>query len=517
MPRTPYAITDTDQTVVRPIIFAVTRDLCRAIGIGNAKTLPDIQYKGETLALPTRNGTIDEEARDIYNRESNITLEANIEPVLEDGKNQAPGRNQEPFLFQDSALGVFVRPVHTSKQVILTIEYRANTPREMQTWLNQMRVYAQAGRDQLHHTVKYHYNIPSMIKFTLYKCWELREAVEGYGDTFADWFKGNMTPSMTQVANISGGAPQAVISESQIDIQGTFNFVAAPDRPEVSERNGASVARFEYTFRFDHPDMMVISHPILIHNQLLPAPLIQPPESFDFATFASHGTLFQEAFYSLGGRILAPNGGNGLVIPTGDDWLLPYRPTGYYPVVRFLQQIDPADPTFIMNLRDIGSVFTFNDALLAFSERQYAALTVIHDTPLLFLLYDGDGCYFASAVTIDSNLDLRAAAPLSLRGVYHVQVFCLGEMSRLPTFIQEDLRCHPQALQAIYEFLTNTPLTLPDLLGNGCLTKDAYNDIIASVDPVTRVGQRPINGYTPGRPAWVMRTVNVSSIVTLRK
>lgn len=451
MPIINIALSDTLETIERPIIFDIIRRIEDLTGI-SSKT--QIRFYGEgTQTAPQWNSTLnkDKDLNNLYPLIDNIFIEVEENYDANRMLSMAVESLENPLIFNDEALGIYIKPVRSPTDVTITFKYRARDRNVAMRWRNEVRTKTAKNREINMHNISYSYHLPEPYLDILSSIWNLRNNIAGYGDTFESWFYKHMTNKITVVSNLAGKQEILAIAEKQVGIQGLFDFEGVPDKPEKDGDVNMWTISFTYKFKYDKPINTVFNYPIVIHQQLL-------EERY---RFQAHPYCLQEQWkqYSLSGKDFAYfNADNqtvrsianrGLDIPAFDTFYPQTVLTSTLRVFTVLTNISPSNRTSLFNLADLGD-FNLDADILNFlrsSEYQYCTLT--YQSIFQLNLYEDIYLQYGTILSVDADLNVIATAPLDLRKTYHVRLSIVSDISLLSLAAIARLKESPFAMAKI--------------------------------------------------------------------
>lgn len=378
------------------------------------------------------------------------------------------------LVFNDSALRTFLKPIYSSTDVTIEFTYRAQSRHLAEAWRNHIRNRIKQNADVLSHDIAYEFGIPKPFLVTLGEIHRLRETVAPYNQEFGTWFKEHVSKKLTVLTKLDGGKPHLVFKENQINVHGWFDFSEPPalDKGDVGSLWNVS---FTYRFRYEKPTHMVLYYPLTIHNQLLPeafrardlettyhrmiGDLSLSNQRFDF--FRKVENHYYEQY-------------EGVRIPYFDEWYpttLPFRQSS---LLLVLCQIDPTDPTLVLDLNALGE-YSLHPDFLAYLRKHHEALTHGKINPFIVSLYEYEIRMDSESLYVDENLVVRTRQPMDLRKVYRLHLGLTADLSILTENTEDALRNDPPMCLAILNALG------PNLEASGLLPKVVGGRLIPKI------------------------------------
>jgi hypothetical protein len=478
VPRVILELPEVYESIARPVAMDITRTVGRIMHLPSETEIlfagntgqalqagATINYAGAPAKLPSGSR--------IQVQMTEGTEETNI--LSENGFQE-----NQPVCWHDRCLGARLRPIYSSVVMTLRFEVQSRNRTEAEKLRDEFRMRTAMGRQQLLHSVIYHYGIPVEQFQLLQDIYALREAVAGYGDTFDAWLRKhevrppNTLPRLTQISNMAGSGLSYVFGERQVSIQGTFDFHVAPEAPDKNDPTGMYTYPIEYRVRYDKPIGMSMDYPLVVHNQLLPDKYYGKksvggwiPDPYTQGTLYSDKTteIFRKMIlnYTLRNRRLI----GGVRYPAFDDWIPNAVPAHTSTIYAAMIAVDLTNPTAVCDLKQLEGVVIDGDI------RQYMAscgskMGQINNSAIHISLYQGNGWMGDGAISVSNDLIVTATQPLSARERYHLRIAVLNDLTLLPDQVRYNLRTQGKACQKILQTLQETmPFAnyVPKLMG----------------------------------------------------
>lgn len=508
MPNISTVVTETKQSVMRPVILDVVRQLMSITKIPS--TVP-ILYPDDIDKVAQIGSTIGEENSDsqLFPNSDKIFIEvAEDYDVTNMSSSPMTGDEYVP-IFADPKLGIYLRPIYSKDEVSITFKFSATSKSMALRWRDDIRMRTSGGRDINLHTVKYHYIVPSDLIKVLREIHRLRETQEGYGESFDEYLRANSTERLTFVTNLSGSLVEPAIAETQMRIQGLFDFQAVPEKITAEDNSDCWVGSFTYNFFFDKPIACNLRYPVMVHNSVLTTDFRPAEQAYNLdEQLPSYSKSFN-AFNSFDcsnqiRRHLNPY--QTITIPSFDEFMPGSIQSGTVSIFNALCQISLNDKRNLLNLRDTGDA-SIDQSILDFIEAvEYRYITKPYQSILNISLYKFGNLMEHSLIDCSAGLDILSVKDLSLRDTHRIRFSLVADISYLRPESLLRLKNYPKAFvkifSAINESLANNP-GFADLGNKRQITKE---DI-----------ERHIYGRgSPGRQI-LTRTVQVGSVVAHRR
>lgn len=461
MPRNVATLPETREAIARPVAFDLTRE------IGEILLLPavtEILFMGATDQAQQAGSALNYAgAPTKFPGGSRITV--NMSEGTDENTVLAENSLQEnaPAVFLDRGLGVRLRPIYTSTVLTLTFDVRSRSRVEAEKLRDEFRVRAAMGRQQLLHTLTYHFGIPAEHMKLLQVIHGMREAVAGYGESFDTWLRNHATSRLTQVSTLVGTNAAWVFGEVQVGVQGWFDFNVQPEAPDKSGDTGEYNYPIEYKVRYDKVVAMSMDYQLVNHNQILPnayhGPVIAGgviPDPYAKPVYSDYANAIFRGLF-LNQRLL-PCPIDGVRSPVFDDWMpiavTPDTSTVYVTMIA----VNEADLHEVIDLTQLEGV-TIDGDIRAYMATQGALLGKQYQCAIHVGLYRGQQWLGDEAITISADLKVRTVTPLCLRDRYHLRIAVLNDLLRLTDPARLTLRSQGLACQKI---LLTLQQNLPD-------------------------------------------------------
>lgn len=465
MPTVAITIPETDQSVSRPIIIDVVSQLQEITKIDkNVKIL----FPGDMGVQQAHGTSIDEQGRWAeYPNGRYLQIEA-IETMDEDLLlTNAVTQLQHLPVFADEALGLYIKPSYTTTNVTINFKYRTSSKTDALRWREDVMLRSAQGRQFNLHKLHYHYVIPREFLMLVKEIHGYREAVAPYGQTLMQYMQPHLSKRVSEVANLTKTHTELAVTETQKRVVGMFDFSGTVEKPEKDTDNGSWTISFAYKFRYERPTACVITYPIMVHNQLIPAKYIDlndnaydPDDEDNSYTLSGSAMQIFEAQQQL---FKVRSGINGVImIPKGDEFIPELVAPGTKSIIFALCQVDPDFKT-LLNLKELGDITIDKDILSFISQSEYAYLDKPNESVYRLELYRGKNLASATSISCDANLNVSATNVLDLRMQHRVRLSVVTDFTKLTNGAIARLRANPAAfIKTITEVMPSLS-TLPGL------------------------------------------------------
>lgn len=494
MPKIKQTLQETTQSIRRPVAHAVAQLLMSYTGLdSNSVEIVDTNY-APAATIP--GGKVHGEGRSVENKysgHSRMTLEYNERYLEDEITSTAVSWRDNPCLFEDRSLVMDVRPIYARAEMTINIQYRARSATLAQQWIDDIRHRVSAERAQLPLTVNYRYDIPIEFMVLLAHLYEKREAVAGYGETFTQWLRQIADQSITTSSDSAGNNTVFSAAEVQTNVIGWFDFAVAPE-PERNDENGTHSINFSFTFSYDKPIALIMTYPIIVHNQLLDPRFLPNPAPYTIDESGAAMTITARALANVRNQTgvgpkpwTHPLG--GIVNPSFDDWLPSTKPTWLQNIYTTVITVDPNDPQLICNLNELPGI-KIKPEFLEFIRKNPKYVFDQTYSPLVLMFFSGESRWAREDLWIDDELNVRAKSVISLRLIHHFMFGLSLDLSLLGPEGRKTLReSGPVAieiLKAVDPTLEQQGL-LPRLLGGKVISKLDFHETLLAIrttDPI---------------------------------
>lgn len=494
MPKIKETLQETTQSIRRPVAHSVAQLILSYTGLDSSEIeIVDTNYASATAIPGSKLHGTGRSADKKFGGHSKLTLEYN-EKYLEDNiTSTAVAWRDNPCLFNDRDLVVDIRPIYARAEMTLNIQYRARSATLAQQWIDDIRHRVSAERAELPLTVNYRYDIPYHFMLRLAHIYECREKVAGFGDTFTEWLRKIADKSITTSSDSAGNNTVFSVSEIQTNVIGWFDFAVAPEA-ERNDENGTHTINFSFTFSYDKPIAVIMSHPIIVHNQLLDSRFLPNPAPYVIDESGAAMTITARALATVRNQSgvgprpwVHPLG--GIVYPSYDDWNPTTKPRWLQNIFTTIVTVDQNDPLLVCNLNDLPG-FKLKPEFIEFIRKYPKYVFDQTYSPLVIVFFSGETRWSPEDLWIDEDLNIRAKSTISLRIIHHLMIGLSLDLSLLTTegrrILREDGPIALTFLKAIDPTLESRGL-LPKLLGGKVISKLDFHDTLMEIrttDPV---------------------------------
>lgn len=446
-------IPDVDHSVLRNTVLGVMQDF---IDLLHLPTDTKIIYPGimEEGLLPNAAIGNQGDPKDFGNR-PRVVIEVRDRLVDEEAGQLTQAIAENRNILVDDKLGVYLRPHYSYHEVELTIRATFKSAVHAKQWADNVSNHIKQGR-QLHvHKASYHYRIPPVHMAILKEIHRLRENVAGYGEDFDTWFQSIAQQQVTKATTANAGYWEYVVAETMSRIQGNFGFVLVPDETEPKSNKTATETTIQYVFNFDKIDSLVLTYPIVVHNQVLSSKYRERTNSFEEINYEqqrSQSLTAARHFEAGAGDYYYWRSLQGVAIPSYDDFIPKLTLTSSRRIFTGIVNLaDEAPGTTLLNFHNLGR-YTLKESILNFlKESEYPYITRDFGSVFQLHLYRG---YYAlpnknDPITVDENLTVRSNRELSFRDPHRLRFSLVTNLRLLDKDALERLKKNKDVLCAV--------------------------------------------------------------------
>lgn len=509
MPRITLSVKDVDQSVTRPVIMEVVRDILKITNLVSETSIlfpgnAEVGYQPDT----TLSSKIDNREKNTFSHGKRVFIDIDEDYIEEGAIANAVMKAENAFIYVDRHLGCYIKPVYASMEATINFRYRARDRVEAARWRDHVRTKIGMGRRDLIHHPTYSYIIPDSALIMLKEIHRLRENVAGYGDTFREYLDSHFTNRKTIAVTQAGTEPRDLITEQQRRVIGRFDFSNKPEKAERDGQADAWVISFSYRLYYEKPINLVMLYPLVIHNQLLSVKY-----RADKPTDRDNYHLLNHNLSTSGFRPFEPDymidkykATRGISIPDFDDFIPSQILPNTIRVLTGLVLIDE-DSDILMNFRELGD-WDMDEEILEFMVGEAPYITKQYHSVLNVSFYRNYDMMGESLQTVhvDNNLNVRVNNELSLRDYHHVRLSINTDLESLTNDAKDRLRrrsrIFKKIIEAIYPKLDLTEDDLHRLEKDGPVTREELEKIIQTTtkfpqrsDPANRIGYNTVQGF----------------------
>lgn len=419
MPNLLVPLEATQEAVTHHAIHGMIKQVMQLTGI-DAKTPMYMLNDEESTSLPGTTLLDQQQVKLGHSGKLNVTYleEYNQSAVI----NTPVRHDEERFIFDDSTLGVRIKPIYSSTEVTINFTYRADSKFAAEKWCNDLKVRLGDDRQSQLYELDYHFPIPKPVLAVLFEIYKARELQSGYGIRFGEYLKAHLTNRATSLHNQAGKQALLVINESQVGVQGWHDNILPP-QPERVDGGGAYVTSFTYKFLYQKPVELHFIYPQMVHNTILPTEMITVGSHYSIEDRRRMPGLFYEAFETAKGIRIETNGPlTGVRIPKWDEWIPKVNPRSIATLATMLTKLDQSKLHDIADLNTMGS-YQWHPIFKQFFSKEAKYVTQRRGASFMYLhLYQGELPVEDGNMTMTPDLQVQYKLPLNMRKTYHLAV-----------------------------------------------------------------------------------------------
>ncbi len=470
MPFTYFTTSENMQSITRPIVIEVIRDLMSSLNIPKDVS---VFYPGDNDKIAQVGSTINTTDR-TARIETGRYVSTRIEDEYEEETlyTTAIKDDMQLPIFDDPNLGMRISPIYVQTRITISITYRTPSKTEIVRFRDDMYMRVVKGRNMFINTVKYHYPLDENIYQIIENCHDLRENIEGYGDTLGQYVVNNSTNRITLVSDLVNKNNNLVVSETQKRIVGLFDYKEFPDKPDFDETSQSYEIKLNYQFTFDRVIGWAMRYPNVVHNQLLPKEYttyydedkikqdyLSTPSSYQLplyglANFESDTIPYRNA-----------NVWKYIKLPHWDDFIFKSVPNYTATIVSALTLLEENNKKLLLNLNDLGPCAIDSDILQFMLESEAPYMTTIYRSVFLLHVYKNNMPLDYKACKLNSNGDLTFIKDQSLRNTFHVRLAVMLDLSLIQDDFFTRLLDYPKVAIKLFISLVETIKNFPGMSG----------------------------------------------------
>lgn len=455
MPKIMLPIPEIEDTVTRPVVVSIARELSEAIRLQDNIS---ILYPGAEERAPLYNSTVNKNNKDIskFPHTNQISIEVEEEVEEDNVLNRAVLRNENIPIFRDDVLRIMVRPVYVHTTTTLNFTSRFTDKSAAQRWLAEMRNKVSLGRIMINHKATYSYAIPPEFTIILKELHRLRENQGGYNQDFDEYFNQYKDIRVTTVTNLGGKIERYHAAETQQRILGRFEFGASPEEGSKSEADTWTIS-FSYKVEYDRPTACVLDYPLMVHNQLLstkyrpdrtdspPRKLEDKNQSFSLSLYYFNKFESEEEYKTISRK-------DGLSVPDFDEFIPLYITQSTIRIVTYLIQLTLEDRHGLFNLKELPAI-NLKKELHTFLLKEGNHVTIPTDSVFNIQLFENDANITYKSFNVVENHELVSLFGLDIRKTYHVRLGIYTDWSLLTKDALDRLRQEVEVVRILLGYI----------------------------------------------------------------
>ncbi|WP_144106599.1 hypothetical protein [Paraburkholderia sp. BCC1886] len=444
MPKLTLAVPETYDSVTRPVIYDVTRQLFKITGLHENTPILYPSAHGVTMqpGSTMKHNTKDSELA--FDDQIRIEVEEEIDKdrILSTAVLYPENR----FVFHDPRVETILKPVYSTTDITINFKFRANDEVKAKRWREQIRVRMSSMRDVHLIGARYSYQLPYSSVIILQEIHRLMENVSGYGDSFAQWFKNSASDHISATSNFSGSQMQLAVAEHQANIVGIWDFEGAPEGGSKEDQGNTWTISFSFKFKYDKPVSMVMQYPQMIHQQVIKyqdkTVPYNPDQVESNRPLSGEYLKFFDKTRALDGIV---NGNMGLRFPIWDEFIPNVIPAAYIRIFSSMMALDlttGGNPQLLGSLDDLPEGYGLDDDMKAFLITEAPYLTNQYYSVFSLNLYNANMMEPNGSLTVDSSLNVSTTFNPNPRARFHLWFGLCFNWYRLSADAQARLRAN---------------------------------------------------------------------------
>ena len=484
MPNLSQVIAETKQSVTRPIILDIVRQIRE---ITKIPTTTPILYADDIGKVYQPGSSIAEDPSEktLFPLNDKISIEIDEEYDGNTVYNTAVSYVEQAAIFNDKQIGVLIKPVYVSTNISINFKYKTKSKSLAERWRNDIRTRYSMMRDINLHQVSYHYVIPLDFIEILKEIHKLRETYGAYGDSFSKYLTDHSTQRLTDITNQGGNLVQQAIAETQMRIVGYFDFESVPEKIENQEDSDGWIGSFTYKFRYEKPIECNMRFPVMVHNLVINEKYRPTKDAYDIDNQIQNFPLSLGAFNYFEAQLQAEkyvNFKSTLTVPSFDEFIPQSVPTAMTGVFNALCQITLDDLRYLVDLRELGDICLDKDILEFIKKVEYPFITRPYKSILNLSLYRSMALAREDSILLNDDLKVYSTTDLSIRTSHRVRMSIISDLTYVDKAAIDRLKEFPRAfvkiLSAVAEGLRNNP-QFRDLSGKSRITRDEIRELLS--------------------------------------
>lgn len=459
MPNINIVIPDVDQSISRPVMYAIIEQVKSITGIRKDSK---VFYPGDSEKMKTPGSNIDSKNKSsVFNSEDRTYIETTEEYDVEALSYTTVAKSNNVPIFIDKKLGINITPIYAMVDAVIEFKHKTPSKNTALKWRDDMRVKASNLRDVNSHIVSYHYLIPTKMLEVLNDIYKTKELTEGDGNTFREYLNTNFTDRLTDINSISGGSTELGISESQGYINGIYDFSGLPEKP-TRESDGTWIINFSYKFSYNKPISCNMKYPVMVHNNLLDRAYTEFVEH----SYVNYKDMSYRGVFTSGLKEFESKSYLNKILdkpiirlPIFDDFSIPQVEPGTGTVIIALCQVEN---NTLINLNELGDIALNEDVIKFIKESEYKYICNPYQSIINVSLYRNSYLTSAGTLTCNSDLDIFGTETLDLKNQHRVRISLVVDLTSLDPKAMLRLRKYPKAMVSIIGSLNDLLRNHPD-------------------------------------------------------
>ncbi len=481
MPKLLIEVPDTEAGTARPVTMEIIRQIMRATGIDKTTTIFYPSEEGEEAQLGSRIG--DDGEKNKFPSTNKVMVDIEEDYIKDRILASAIHRPENNFIFLDNSLSTYIKPIYSSTEVTINFRFRAQNKVLARRWRDDIKNRVSMMRDATVHTADYHYLVPPEFIYILQEIHRLREKQAGYNQSFETYFKEHATQRLTMLTNLAGTKDAWAISETQMRIQGWFDFEGVPEMGSKDNDTDTWTISFAYKFRYDKALACSMHYPLMIHNQPLSKKFrdSKPPYELEDQQRSYSLSMYGFSFFEKNPCLIPDQATTGVGIPEVDDFI----PSQVIPktirVLTALVTINETDKRTLIDFNSLGK-YKLNEIFMDFLEESEAPYVhKPYQSIIQLTAYRNTNIIPDRFVTMNNKSVVSITEDLNLRDYHHVRLSLCNDLTYLSKDAIERFRKYGCAFRLIMSVIE------PRLLDEGLLPESMCRLNYVTMDQFNKV------------------------------
>ena len=460
MPILTLPVPDTKDSITRPVVSVIINELFDILGWNRNEI--NVFYPDESGTVYQHNTQL-EDKNQFSSRmpgTEHLWVEVDDEYAEDAFFQNETYKEEEPFIFADDKLRVWLKPTHTACEVSINFRYKATDRTQAERWRNQMRARMNNYQDLNHHLLEYHYLIPRVQVYLIQEIHKLRESNHPLNEALGQWYKRCGTVRFTTISNQSGEKTNLAVAEKQMRVFGHWDFEMAPEKGSKENNNETWTISCTYKFRYERPTNVTLVYPLMVHNQLLPTnlrPTHDRERNMAFGTdrsFSLTGYLFEHFIPDRQHERAQMR--RGVTTPRFDEWVAPTTIPRTCRLLQVLTMLNEEDYTELFRLDDYENLeYTMEGIVMDFLATEAKWINLPLASVFNVSLYNQYSQLHHKYIKMvdDGTTTLTATENLNPRNYYHVRLSLHENWGDLHPQAIDRLFKHPKVVEALLKHL----------------------------------------------------------------
>lgn len=480
MPRAYLNLDEVYETIHRPVVLEITKQMIRQAGFDRDKDLRvsfrgDLDVSKEALSI---SGNLNS-GTDRYGSEEKLSINVVEKDVVGTNQHERSVRGQ-PLILLDPLTKTYAHCVYSEKEVEILFRYRSDSRNELESIRSNLSSMFSNRKEVIAHEINYDIQIPKMLVVIMTEIFKLRETYKPTNMEVGKYITNCFRVKPTIFSDLKGENKTLGYKEKQSNIQGNFDIQEIP-KPEHVELGVQYTLEFSYVFRYSKPRSMFLKYPFVINSKILDKRFYDTEPKYDYIKINGERSSFtkQEDSFRFSPKAWHERR-DGIVEPNYDDEPLLKTPRGYKLISRDLMLMEEGD-RHVFNIKDVMSDYEVSDfvyqTLLSEKERSFKA----YSSYFLFVVSSDESAMSETQFIMDDHGDVYSKDELDISKTYRIYFYILEDYSLLSRFDVDRICNKPDVTLGMLDMVDptlNERKLLPRVIGNKKLvTAEFFNAV----------------------------------------